>query len=287
MTTSLATARPSTKRPRGRPRKPRCQFNPQTRRLHDVDTGNLVSRELVIGGKYKLLDANGKETRRLPPLEEWSQPRHEAPPEPPAPETPPPPAAATPDAPAADVVVPTFSEAEGVRAVADPATQQQPPSNDNGEPEQSDRPPDTLEGFSSECPSCGVMPKVCPEGHTYYEGSSTEECAELVDVWVMTCQAVAAAARGSKPKPIPRPLRNRFAKVIQRQSKKYPPLTAKIEIPLLMAATATSCTEPANDNDESPKEQEVHAQAAAAADAESTNGTGAPHRRRAGAGVDL
>ena len=285
MTTSQAAKRPSTKR--GRPRKPRCRFNPTTRRLHDIDTGNLVSREAVLDQTYKLVDENGKRAR-LPPLSQWREPKAELPPEPqPMPEAPPvEPAAAVPDAAAADVVVPTFSDADGPRTVSDPATQ--PSAEPAAASETPDRPPETLQGFSSECPSCGVMPKVCPEGHTYYEGSSTEECAELVDAWVMTCQAVAAAARGSKPKPIPRPLRNRFAKVIQRQTKKYPPLTAKIEIPLLMAATAGACTEPANDNDEPPQEQEVHAQAAAAAaEPSNTNGTGAPHRRRAGAGVDL
>ena len=136
----------------------------------------------------------------------------------------------------APVQMPVFSELEAERA---------PDTEEGDEPGDSDgagEPADSVPGNREDCPSCGVMPRTCPTGHEYYEGMTEEECGELVDVWVTTCQGIASAARGAEPRDVDPKLRARFAKVLARQSRRYRPLSAGIEIPLLLAATASTCT---------------------------------------------
>lgn len=255
--------------------------------MHDLDHGGLVSRKRVESGEYKLVDQQGNPVSSLPPPERWVQAHRKKPepvpdPSPPAQQPPPMPAANDNGVAAADVVMPTFSDAEGSQPgpVVDPPPDHyddpsDPDDDDDDDGDGSVTPAESIPGVTSDCPSCGVLPRVCPEGHTYYEGSSLEECGELVDVWVYTCQAIAQAARGSEPIPIQKGLRDRFARVIQRTSRRFPPMSGKIEIPLLLAATATSCTRPA---ERVEQEAEIHEPAPA-----NTNG----HARRAAVGVEL
>lgn len=174
----------------------------------------------------------------------------------------------------APVQMPVFSELD---KEPDP-----PPSS---EPRAEAEPSESVAGNSTDCPSCGVIPRVCPEGHQYYEGMTREECGELVDLWVLTCQGIARAARGSEPKDIDQKLRERFAKVLERQSRHYRPMPAKIEIPMLLVATASTCTAPSVRQRE--PERQPSGTDAVDPDVESNNGSGGARRARGGVRLDL
>ena len=268
-------------------------FNEQSRRCHDYETNRIIAKRLIESGEYELVAppptaGNPKKVKNHKTPRRKYRPAGDPPKlleqantnEPmtvhPQPEAQP--ATQFPEAEAADVITPTFSEADEWQRPAAPA---EPEAKSQAEPPET--PSEFVPGDSHLCPHCGTLPRVCPEGHKYYEGSTEEECAELVDMWVSSIQAFAQATRGSEPIPISPKLRTRFAKVLEKHSRRYPPMPGKVEIPLLLLATASSCTRPGEQQSEGV---ENHTGEEPQPTNEG-NGSSRPGRGRGGLGVAL